>query len=1048
MADVRLIERWLPIAALGEESIRERRSMTALPPIYYLHVWWARRPLVASRAAVLASLLPADADRSRFLHVLGIHGDPVATRHRIDAAKRTGEHLGPDPYGYRRAFTYAPSHEDKGWLASATGRPLSSVSVLDPSSGGGSIPMETGRLGTASLANDLNPVAALILMATVDWPLRHGVVALESFEALSREFIRRAEPKYEGVFPPEPGSVQILGYLWARTITCPYCDGLVPLSPNWRLAPGAGVRLTPHLGDSPGSEGRVCTFEVVDSAAEQSPGTVSLGAGDCPYTDCGRIIDGDVIKAQAQAGQMGEQLYTVVYKKRVEVRTKTGRIREKWVRGYRAPRPEDDNGAAIRARLAEKLPEWEAFDFVPSERVPDGNKTTEPQRYGMNRWLDLFSPRQLLCHGTSVEVFREMLDADRAAGRLDEARKAAYGYLALSLDKLLNYNARMTRWHSGREVLAGTFDRHDFSFKWSYAEMAPLVAGVGYDWAFKQTAKCIGELIALVHPSARTADGDLVDQAGRIIEEELSPVPPPSTITCKPGDSQDHLGDASVDVVVMDPPYGANVMYAELSDFFYVWLKRTAGHVFPELFRRQLTDKENEAVANPAKFRGEKGARALAGQDYRERMAAIFAECRRVLKPDGIMTLMFTHKATGAWDALTKGLIESGFVITASWPINTEAEGSLHIKDKAAANSTIFLVCRPRADGSSDSAGPGEPSDAGQKDADRLLERIAPSHTPLDSVDRGGYEQSQDAAPTPLQVQEAPGVYTSTPQDTSDLYWEDVEPRVARAVRARVGEFQDAGIAGVDLYLASFGPALEEFSRHWPLKRGTPREPSAERRRRRQQVLLDDEAWDPYATTPEDALDAARREVKRWILEQLTHLKADADLDPSTSFFVLAWHAFRAPVFPYDEALKLARAVGVDLDGDVVDRLAKKKGSNLHLWDSAQRAAKGTLGPADGSQGMIGAIHRAAHTARTRSLQAARELLAEARADRDPRFFAALEAVLEVLPVSRAFTGIDVEGEAAAAGDDFEALYNLARLAYREEIGEPEQLKLWRDGGG
>ena len=801
----------------------------------------------------------------------------------------------------------------------------------------------------------------------------------------------------------------------------------------------------------------MCGFEIVGSAGEQSPGTVARGDGTCPFPDCGRVIDGDVIKEQAQAGRMGEQLYAVVYKERVEVRTKTGRLREKWVRGYRAPQPEDDNGAAIQARLDEKLPEWEAFDLVPSENY-DHMYSDRSRIYGVNKWTDLFSPRQLLCHGTSAEVFREMLDADRAAGRLDDARKAAYGYLALSLDKLLDRNSRQCTWDPTTNRIGHTFQRHDFAFKWSYAEMAPLVTGLGYDWAIGQTAKCIAELVALVRPDAPTAgNGDLfngatdasraghIDPAG---EEETSRAPPPITITCKPGDSLDHLGDASIDVVVMDPPYYDNVMYAELSDFFYVWLKRTAGHVFPELFRRQLTDKENEAVANPAKFRGEKGARALAGQDYRERMAAIFAECRRVLKPDGIMTLMFTHKATGAWDALTKGLIESGFVITASWPINTEAEGSLHIKDKAAANSTIFLVCRPRADGSSDSAGPGEPSDAGQKDADRLLERIAPSHTPLDSVDRGGYEQSQDAAPTPLQVQEAPGVYTSTPQDTSDLYWEDVEPRVARAVRARVGEFQDAGIAGVDLYLASFGPALEEFSRHWPLKRGTPREPSAERRRRRQQVLLDDEAWDPYATTPEDALDAARREVKRWILEQLTHLKADADLDPSTSFFVLAWHAFRAPVFPYDEALKLARAVGVDLDGDVVDRLAKKKGSNLHLWDSAQRAAKGTLGPADGSQGMIGAIHRAAHTARTRSLQAARELLAEARADRDPRFFAALEAVLEVLPVSRAFTGIDVEGEAAAAGDDFEALYNLARLAYRDEIGEPEQLKLWRDGGG
>ena len=135
--------------------------------------------------------------------------------------------------------------------------------------------------------------------------------------------------------------------------------------------------------------------------------------------------------------------------------------------------------------------------------------------------------------------------------------------------------------------------------------------------------------------------------------------------------------------VVMDPPYYDNVMYAELSDFFYVWLKRTAGHIFPELFRRNLTDKENEAVANAARFKGEKGAKTLAGRDCQERMAAIFAECRRVPRPNGIMTLMFTHKATGAWDALAKGLMEARFAITASWPINTEAEGSLHNRKSA-----------------------------------------------------------------------------------------------------------------------------------------------------------------------------------------------------------------------------------------------------------------------------------------------------------------------------------------------------------------------------
>ena len=813
---------------------------------------------------------------------------------------------------------------------------------------------------------------------------------------LATEWHSGIEDRLNALFPQrEPGNNARpdLTYLWARTISCPYCDGLVPLSPNWRLASdGTGVRLKPHLASGPGTQGRVCSFEIVQSAREQSNGTVARGAGTCPYPDCGRVIDGDEIKTQAQAGHMGEQLYTVVYKKRVVKTLKSGkRGKDKWVRGYRTPRPEDDNSAEIQARLAEKLPEWEALDIVPTERIPDGNKTTEPQRYGMPFWRDLFSPRQLLCHGTSVEVFREMLDADRAEGKLNEVRQAAYGYLALSINKLLNYNSRMTRWIVPREVVAGTFDRHDFSFKWSYAEMAPLIVGLGYDWAIKQTAKCIKELVALVRPEANDPAGDLFDSA-----DAAEYTPPPATITCKPGDSLDHIEDGSIDAVVMDPPYYANVMYAELSDFFYVWLKRTAGHVFPELFRRHLTDKDNEAVANPARFKGQKGAKALAGRAYQERMASIFVECRRTLKPNGIMTLMFTHKETDAWDALTKGLMEAGFAITASWPINTEAEGSLHIKNKAAANSTIFLVCRPR-----------------------------PPRTEENT----------------LKVREAPAVYGEA---TTTVYWEDVEPRVARAVRTRVQEFQAAGIVGVDLYLASFGPALEEFSRHWPLKRGTPREIPEKRRRRRQQVLFEEE-WDPYAATPEDALDAARREVKRWRLEQLTHLKADADLDPATAFLVLAWDAFKAPKFSYDEALRLARAVGIDLDNDIVGRLAEKKGSDILLWDSSRRATRGTLGPVDGSRGMVDAIHHAAHMARIRSLAAAQEMLANALVDQEPRFFAALEAVLEVLPVSRAYTGIDLEGETADAGDDFEALYNLARLAYGDEIDEPEQLKLWQE---
>ena len=447
MADTRLIERWLPIAALGEESTRERRSLQALPPTYFLHVWWARRPLVASRAAVLASLLPADADRKRFLHVLGIHGDPVEAKKRIAVATQKGERLGAAAYGYPRAFGHSPDDADKTWLANSgeTG-----TTLLDPTAGGGSVPFEGVRLGLETFANDLNPVAGLIELATLEWPAKYGPEVKMLVEEVGAEFTADVRKRLAGIFPVEPEEdTRPDGYLWARTIACPYCAGLVPLSPNWRLAPGGtGVRLKPNVGSGPGSKGRICSFEIVGSVRDQSPGTVSRGDGACPYSDCGRVIDGDEIKRQAQAGEMGEQLYAVVYKNRAPGKVlKSGRRgKERWVRGYRAPVPEDDNRAYIAARLAEKLPEWEALDIVPSESIPDGNKTTEPQRYGMPLWRDLFSPRQLLCHGTSVEVFREMLEADRANGELTDVRRAAYGYLALSLDKtMLNYNNRDSR---------------------------------------------------------------------------------------------------------------------------------------------------------------------------------------------------------------------------------------------------------------------------------------------------------------------------------------------------------------------------------------------------------------------------------------------------------------------------------------------------------------------------------------------------------------------------------------------------------------------------
>ena len=951
-SDRRLIEEWLPIAEIGIESDRERGASSALPPLYYLHTWWARRPLVVSRAAVLASIMPAGSDRKKFIHALGIHGDPIKTHRLIDQAVRAGKRY-EHGYGYDRAFKHVLDTSETKWINKTLDVSIRDLIILDPTAGGGSLPFEAMKIGSKVLANDLNPVAALIMLATLKWPILYKNNIKDEFAQLTSLFMKIMKERLESCFPYEQNGDAIpITLLWARTIPCPHCSGLVPLSPNWRIAPdGTGVRLQPHKSNGPGSKGRVCSFKIVKSVLEQSEGTVSGGDATCPYPDCRRAISGDEIKEAAKSGNMDEQLYAVAYKKRVPYLTKTGRRREKWIKEYRAPKPADDNSEFVQARLEEKLAEWDAYDIIPTERFPHGSDN-RPIEYGMPLWRDLFSPRQLLCHGTGVEIFRELWHEGEKKGNLTNVRRAAFGYLAIALDSLVNYNSRLTTWHANRTRVGPTFARHDYGFSWSYVEMSPLVAGLGYEWAFKKTAKCINELLSLVG----VAESSTLDQGGLTETQEPE-------ITCRSGDSLDHIENDTVDVVVIDPPYYNNVMYAELSDFFYVWLKRTAGLVFPDMFQRGLTDKENEAVANPAKFAGQRRVGAMARQDYEERMALIFEECRRVLKPAGIMTVMFMHKSTGAWDALTKSIIKAGFYITTSWPINSEARGSLHIRDKAAAKSTILLACRPRQG--------------------------------CDTVS----------------------------------YWEDIEPKVREAVRGRIGEFERAGMRGVDVYLSAFGPALEEFSRNWPMKR------SAARR--------DVNGDDPYSVTPEDALEAARREVKQWRLDKLICSTANKDLDPTTAFFILAWDSFESPKFPYDEALHLAKAVDVDLERDVIGRFAKKDGEYLVLWDSQRRKANGTRRTRDGTRGMIDELHHIAYLGRKSGAEEAIKYIESEHLDGDDSFMAALEAVLEVLPPSSNHTKIDLKGDVASASGDFDALFNIYRLRFSDKIDDPNQLKLY-----
>lgn len=668
-----LIEDWLPAAAIGVECIRER-STGQQPPDKRLHVWWARRPLTASRAAVLASLLPADFPRDRFERLLGFSrpgAELVAVRRMMDTGYRV-----PGGFNADRAFKGA-LREDDLLSAHSAARALwgDGVAVIDPMAGGGSIPLEAARLGFKALANEYNPVACSVLEATVDYPFRFGTELADKTRAWGRAWIERVEKRLARFFPKRRDGL-VHAYIFARTVPCPETRHPTPLVPDWHLLkPKSGTQIVAEpIADNARGTWRVRIREIGRGAgqlAKQPAPTYSDGKGVSLFT--GRQIPADYIKAKAQAGEMGSALYAVAVKTPQGLR-------------FQPPEPEDLKAIdAAEKELARLRSGWEKANVIPTELYPEITSDERPRLYGMPRWADMFAPRQLLGFGVLVEELKALRhEIEKREGT--EPGAAIVHLLALVADKLSTYNGIRSRWHSGSAVIAPAFDRHDFSFKPAFAEMAPCGAGSGLDWAIANVTEAYEELAKLCKaPDAR-----------------------PVEITLGSATSLPHLNDRSITAVVVDPPYADNVQYSELADFFYVWLKRTQGYRRPEWFSTYLCEHDQEAVVNLSRHRdgkksrrGErdgsaKEARAKANAFYQRLMTETFAECRRILRDDGVLTVMFTHKKQEAWEALFESLIGSGFTITATWPIKTESEHSLHQAKKNAAQSTVILVARKR----------------------------------------------------------------------------------------------------------------------------------------------------------------------------------------------------------------------------------------------------------------------------------------------------------------------------------------------------------------
>ena len=653
MQDKRFIEETFPVKEVSAESAREKNIRHG--HISTLHIWWARRPLAASRTTAYAALTPEPKDIDEW------------TRKRQFISNLSKWENSLNPHWIEKAR--------QDILEANGGVP---PKVLDPFGGGGAIPLEALRLGCETYSNDLNPVAVLIQKCTLEYPQKYGRPTetpaegtlfentvtnplLEDVKKWGAWVLVEAKKELEKFYPQEEGGSIPVGWIWARTIPCqhPSCGVEIPLMRQFWLAkkPKKKVALYPD------AENGAVNFKVVGDGYEPMPdgfdptkGTVSRAVAVCPV--CGRTIEAKLTRKLFQEGEAGERMVAVVTHK-------PGTTGKRYRVATDADLAVFRSAEAVLAEKREPLTlEW-GMEAVPDEPLPPkGTLGFRVQGYGILKWGDLFNARQKLALITFVKQVKGAYQKMGEEGVDAEYAKAVVSYLALGVDMTAAFGNTLARWENSSEAIKQLYSRQALPMLWDYAEVNPFSGSSG---SFETGWKYYLKVIEHCSQSSSTPAG--------VSQSSATNLQPP---------------DNFFDAVFSDPPYYDNVPYSYLSDFFYVWLKRTLGHLYPELFATPLTPKRNEIVAYAHGTGGfEEGKRF-----FEKLLKQSFQEIYRVLKPNGVAVIVYAHKSTEGWETLINSLLDSGLIMTGAWPLDTEMKARLRSQESAALASSIYIVAR------------------------------------------------------------------------------------------------------------------------------------------------------------------------------------------------------------------------------------------------------------------------------------------------------------------------------------------------------------------